>query len=84
MRDRVDDEQIDEMLDKIDLKEGVKAKFFLNLLNLCESAGERLLVFSQYLPPLKFLERLAMKYKGWSPKKEIFIITVDTSVEDQE
>ncbi|MBA0815537.1 hypothetical protein Gohar_000301, partial [Gossypium harknessii] len=61
------DAKIDDLLDKLDIREGAKAKFFLNLLNLCESAGEKLLVFSQYLIPLKFLERLAVKLKGWQP-----------------
>lgn len=84
IKGRVDDEQMDEKLDKINIKKWLKAKFFLNLFNLCESAGKKLLVFSQYLPPLKFLKRLAMKYKGWNPRKEIFIITGDTSAEDRE
>ncbi|XP_039015141.1 protein CHROMATIN REMODELING 35-like [Hibiscus syriacus] len=35
-------------------KEGAKAKLFLNMLNLCESATEKLIVFSQYLIPLLF------------------------------
>ncbi|KAJ0010272.1 hypothetical protein Pint_34167 [Pistacia integerrima] len=39
------DDKMDEILVKLDLKEGVKAKFFFNMLNLCESAGEKLLVF---------------------------------------
>lgn len=34
-------------------------------------------MFSQYLPPMKFLERLTVKVKGWSPGKEIFMITSD-------
>ncbi|KAE8690637.1 putative receptor-like protein kinase [Hibiscus syriacus] len=36
-------------------KEGAKAKLFLNMLNLCESATEKLIVFSQYLIPLLFV-----------------------------
>uniref|UniRef100_A0A5B7AIW7 Putative SNF2 domain-containing protein CLASSY 2-like n=1 Tax=Davidia involucrata TaxID=16924 RepID=A0A5B7AIW7_DAVIN len=83
-KDRVDEDKIDEMLEKMDVKEGVKAKFFYNLLCLCESRGEKLLVFSQYLLPLKFLERLAVKYKGWSPGKEIFVITGDSNAEFRE
>ncbi|KAI3876643.1 hypothetical protein MKX03_027665 [Papaver bracteatum] len=71
--------KIDELLNKVELTHGVKTKFFLNLLVLCESVGEKLLVFSQYLLPLKFLERLVVKTRGWSPGKEIFVITGDSS-----
>lgn len=80
----IDDVRVDQLLENIDMREGVKAKFFLNLIGLCESAGEKLLVFSQYLPPLKFLERLAVKEKGWSMGKELFVITGDSKSEERE
>ncbi|EOA32862.1 hypothetical protein CARUB_v10016175mg [Capsella rubella] len=82
--DDVCDKTMDEMLDKLDVNEGVKAKFFLNLINLCDSAGEKLLVFSQYLIPLKFLERLAALAKGWKLGKEVFVLTGDTISEQRE
>ncbi|KAK2654722.1 hypothetical protein Ddye_014578 [Dipteronia dyeriana] len=75
------DDKMDELLEKLDVRDGVKAKFFLNMLNLCESSGERLLVFSQYLLPLKFLERLSVKVKNWSPGREIFVISGESSAE---
>ncbi|XP_021738664.1 protein CHROMATIN REMODELING 35-like isoform X2 [Chenopodium quinoa] len=78
------DAKIDELVEKIDIREGVKAKFFLNMLRLCESNGEKLLVFSQYLLPLNFLERLAVNRKGWSVGKEIFMICGDTSTDLRE
>ncbi|OVA06195.1 SNF2-related [Macleaya cordata] len=78
------EDKIDALLDKVDIKDGVKAKFFLHMLGLCESAGEKLLVFSQYLLPLKFLERLVVKTKGWSPGKEIFVISGDSSQDQRE
>lgn len=77
----VDVEKIDSVLEKLKETEGVKAKFYLNLLRLCESTGEKLLVFSQYLLPLKFLERLTMKVKNYSVGKEIFVITGDSDSE---
>ncbi|KAK1402692.1 SNF2 domain-containing protein / helicase domain-containing protein [Heracleum sosnowskyi] len=76
-KSRVDQVNIDKILNKLDINEGVKAKFYLDLLHLCESNGEKLIVFSQYLPPIKFLERLTVKVKGWTPGKEIFMITGD-------
>ncbi|XP_030549550.1 protein CHROMATIN REMODELING 35-like [Rhodamnia argentea] len=76
--------KIDELLEKLDVKQGVKAKFFLNILRLCESAGEKLLVFSQFLLPLKFMERLVMKVRSWSLGREIFFISGESSTEERE
>ncbi|XP_030525344.1 protein CHROMATIN REMODELING 35-like [Rhodamnia argentea] len=76
--------KIDELLEKLDVKQGVKAKFFLNILRLCESAGEKLLVFSQFLLPLKFMERLVMKARSWSLGREIFFISGESSTEERE
>ncbi|XP_042517614.1 protein CHROMATIN REMODELING 35-like [Macadamia integrifolia] len=78
------DEKIDDFIGKMDVKDGVKTRFFLNLLGLCESAGEKLLVFSQYLLPLKFLERLIVTTKGWSPGKEILMISGDSTPDQRE
>lgn len=80
----VDNKKMDGFLEKLNLREGVKAKFFLNMLALCESNGEKLLVFSQYLLPLKLMERLAVKEMGWSLDKEIFVITGDTNSKHKE
>ncbi|XP_062216720.1 protein CHROMATIN REMODELING 35-like isoform X2 [Phragmites australis] len=49
----------------IDINDGVKAKFIYNLLSLSEAAGEKVLVFSQYVRSLDFLETLVTKMKGW-------------------
>lgn len=34
--------------------------------------------------PLRLLERLSAKIKGWSPGKELFIITGDSNAENRE
>ncbi|KAL5555496.1 hypothetical protein UlMin_037732 [Ulmus minor] len=78
------DDKMDEVLDKMDIKDGVKAKFFLNLLRLCEARNEKLLVFSQYLLPLKFLERLTVKMKGWFLGREIFVISGESTSDQRE
>ncbi|KAJ7967276.1 protein CHROMATIN REMODELING 35-like [Quillaja saponaria] len=80
----ITDFMMDEMLERLDVNDGVKAKFFLNMLSLCESAGEKLLVFSQYLLPLKFLERLAVVKKSWCPGREIFVISGESSSDQRE
>ncbi|KAK4742292.1 hypothetical protein SAY87_000293 [Trapa incisa] len=78
------DAEMDEILENIDIRQGVKAKFFLNMLALCQSTGEKLLVFSQYLTPLKFLERLVVKERGWCLGKEVFVISGETNAELRE
>lgn len=80
----IDNKKMDKVIDKLNVRDGVKAHFFLSILGLCEATGEKLLVFSQYIPPLKFMERLAMKVKGWSPNKEIFMITGDSNAKHRE
>ncbi|KAL3614039.1 hypothetical protein CASFOL_042113 [Castilleja foliolosa] len=84
VKDRVDEEKIKDMLDKINVREGVKLNFYLNLLNLCESSGEKILVFSQYLLPLKFLEIFTANMKGYSMGKEMFLITGDSDNDARE
>ncbi|KAF4383402.1 hypothetical protein G4B88_023976, partial [Cannabis sativa] len=63
---QTDGNMLDEVVRHLDVNDGVKTKFFLNILNLCEAKKEKLLVFSQYLDPLDFLQKLAMKEKGKS------------------
>ncbi|CAN6843200.1 unnamed protein product [Brassica oleracea] len=76
--------KLDTLLKKINVKDGAKMKFFLNLVSLCESTGEKLLVFSQYIIPLKTLERLMTLTKGWRLGKEMFTITGDSSSGERE
>jgi DNA repair and recombination RAD54-like protein len=83
-KSKYDDIIMDDLITNHNVRDGVKSKFFCNMLNLCESAGEKLLVFSQYLLPLKYLEKLAMKWKGWSLDKEIFVISGDSTTEQRE
>ena len=79
------DKSIDMMIDSIDVRDGAaKARFFMNMLSLASSQGEKLLAFSQYILPMNFLERLLVKVKGWHVGKEIFMILGDTSQEDRE
>ncbi|KAL7234304.1 hypothetical protein ACSBR1_017823 [Camellia fascicularis] len=70
-RKGLDDARMDHILKMLDFTEGLKENFFLNLLGLCESGGEKVLVFNHYLQPLKLLKRLAMKVKGLTLGKEL-------------
>ena len=78
------DAAIDGLVESINVTDGVKARFFINILALANSAGEKLLAFGQYILPMKFLERLLVKTRGWHVGKEIFVISGDTSQEDRE
>ncbi|KAI3968843.1 hypothetical protein MKX01_028993 [Papaver californicum] len=84
IKGHIDEAKIDELLNKVELTDGVKTKFFFTVLALCESTGEKMSVFSQYLLPLKFLERLVVKTRGWSLGKEIFVISGDSSQDQRE
>ncbi|KAF6163067.1 hypothetical protein GIB67_001395 [Kingdonia uniflora] len=83
-RCKVNEDKIEDLLEKINYNDGVKIKFFLNMVRFCESSGEKLIVFGTYLPPLKFLEKLVIKTRGWSVGKQIFLISGDTSAEQRE
>ncbi|KAL6649278.1 hypothetical protein ACP70R_013502 [Stipagrostis hirtigluma subsp. patula] len=64
--------EMDSIIQGIDINDGVKAKFIYNLLSLSEVAGEKVLVFSQYVRSLDFLEALILKMKGWKPGVNTF------------
>jgi DNA repair and recombination RAD54-like protein len=78
------DATIDSLVQSINVTDGVKAKFFSNILALADSAGEKVLAFGQYILPMKFLERLLVKTRGWHVGKEIFVISGDTSPEERD
>ncbi|KAJ3702736.1 hypothetical protein LUZ61_006441 [Rhynchospora tenuis] len=80
----VKDNKIDAILESLDITEGVKARFLLNLLSLAVSNKEKVLVFGRYLSSLKLLEKLVISTKGWTLNKEVFRITGSTSQNDRE
>ncbi|XP_019093383.1 PREDICTED: protein CHROMATIN REMODELING 35-like [Camelina sativa] len=72
-------DEMDEIIKSIDETDGVKTKFFLGLVKLCDYTNEKIIVVSQYVIPLIFLQRLVAKIKGWEDGKETFMIKGDTS-----
>ncbi|KAJ4820237.1 DNA repair/recombination protein [Rhynchospora pubera] len=78
------DNNIDTIVESLDISEGVKARFVLNLLSLAVSNKEKVLVFGRYLNSLKLLEKLVINTKGWTLNKEVFRITGSTSQNDRE
>ncbi|XP_010419326.1 PREDICTED: protein CHROMATIN REMODELING 35-like [Camelina sativa] len=77
-------DEMDEVIKSIDETDGVKTKFFLGLVKLCDYTNEKIIVVSQYVIPLIFLQRLVAKNKGWEDGKETFMIKGDTSLSARE
>ncbi|OQU93171.1 hypothetical protein SORBI_3001G494100 [Sorghum bicolor] len=75
---------MDSIVCGIDISDGVKAKFIHNLLSLSEAAGEKVLVFSQYVRSLHFLETLFTKMKGWKPGVNTFLMDGSSTQEQRE
>ncbi|CAL5056838.1 unnamed protein product [Urochloa decumbens] len=79
------------MVDKAKLKslrscpsEGVKTRFVLEIVNLCEALNERVLVFSQYLDPLSLImEQLKARF-NWSEGKEILLMSGNVLVKNRQ
>ncbi|WVZ55581.1 hypothetical protein U9M48_006222 [Paspalum notatum var. saurae] len=69
---------------RIDISDGVKAKFIYNLLSLSEAAGEKVIVFSQYVRSLDFLETLFARMKGWKPEVNTFLMDGSLTQEQRE
>ncbi|XP_042503617.1 SNF2 domain-containing protein CLASSY 3-like isoform X2 [Macadamia integrifolia] len=53
------------------LNEGVKTRFLMELIQLIEPTKERVLVFSQYIEPLKFIKNQLHSHFGWTEGKEL-------------
>jgi len=64
--------------------EGVKTRFVLEIVRLCEALNERVLVFSQYLRPLSMImEQLKEKF-NWAEGKEILLMSGNVPVKNRE
>ncbi|KAF8693008.1 hypothetical protein HU200_039379 [Digitaria exilis] len=64
--------------------EGVKTKFVLEIVSLCEVLNERVLVFSQYLEPLSLImEQLKARF-SWAEGKEILLMSGNVLVKNRQ
>uniref|UniRef100_A0A0E0NQ45 Uncharacterized protein n=1 Tax=Oryza rufipogon TaxID=4529 RepID=A0A0E0NQ45_ORYRU len=80
----VTNRKIGSIISGIDINDGVKAKFVHNLLSLSEATGEKVLVFSQYVRSLIFLEKLVSRMKGWKSEVHIFRVTGGSTQDQRE
>ncbi|KAG0504240.1 hypothetical protein KC19_6G043800 [Ceratodon purpureus] len=68
----------------IDLKQGAKLRWVMDLVELCDAAKEKVLIFSEYLYSLALIENEAMRRMKWSKGSQILRIdgSMDTSVRE--
>jgi DNA repair and recombination RAD54-like protein len=70
--------------DNIDLKQGVKLRWVLDLVQLCDAAKEKVLIFSEYLYALELIENVAMHRMKWSKGSQILRIDGKMDIADRE
>lgn len=63
---------------------GVKTKFVLEIVRLCEAMKERVLVFSQYLEPLSLIMDQLSKMFNWTEGEEILLMSGNVLVQNRE
>lgn len=66
----------------IDVKQGVKLRWVLDLVQLCDDAKEKVLIFSEYLYTLALIENMAVQKMKWS--KDSQILRLDGKLAPQE
>ncbi|KAH9576958.1 hypothetical protein CY35_01G189800 [Sphagnum magellanicum] len=59
----------------VKVRDGAKLRWVLDLVRLCHAAGEKLLIFSEYLYSLALIENMASHQMGWS--KGVQILRLD-------
>lgn len=76
--------KMDSIIHGININDGVKARFVYNLVSHSEAAKEKVLVFSQYVRSLDFLEKLFTKMKGWKAGVNTFLMDGGLTQEQRE
>ncbi|KAF3793020.1 SNF2 domain-containing protein CLASSY 3, partial [Nymphaea thermarum] len=68
-------------LSKEQIHDGVKVRFVIELVQLCEAINEKILVFSQFIDPLVIIKRHLVSFFGWTDGREV--LQLDGSIIDQ-
>uniref|UniRef100_A0A5K1CJS2 Helicase ATP-binding domain-containing protein n=2 Tax=Nymphaea colorata TaxID=210225 RepID=A0A5K1CJS2_9MAGN len=68
-------------LSKEQIHDGVKVRFVIELVQLCEAINEKILVFSQFIDPLVIIKRHLISFFGWTDGREV--LQLDGSIIDQ-
>lgn len=65
---------------KFNIDEGVKARFLLRLIRFSDALNERVLVFSQYRDPLRFIQEQLESLFSWKGGREVLYIDGEVDV----
>ncbi|KAL5057744.1 hypothetical protein RYX36_029348 [Vicia faba] len=78
----VDKEQLEKL--RLDPYVGVKTKFLVELVNLCVAVNEKVLVFSQFIPPLRLIVEQLNSIFNWAEGKEILYMDGTTDLKEKQ
>ncbi|GAB4857730.1 hypothetical protein Ancab_015637 [Ancistrocladus abbreviatus] len=68
---------------KGDVNAGVKTRFVMELIRLSIALDEKVLIFSQFIKPLKFIKELLESHLGWSEGQEMLFMTGEISEQER-
>ncbi|CAI8612568.1 unnamed protein product [Vicia faba] len=78
----LDKEQLEKV--RLDPNRGVKTKFLVEFVRLCDAANEKVLVFSQFIKPLRLIiDQLSLAYK-WTEGKEMLFMDGEVDLQGRQ
>ncbi|GER29551.1 chromatin remodeling 31 [Striga asiatica] len=63
---------------------GVKARFLIKLIQLSGQVGEKVLVFSQFIPPLRHIMSLVTRHLSWAEGREVMYLDGDIKMNERQ
>ncbi|KAH9558410.1 hypothetical protein CY35_06G006600 [Sphagnum magellanicum] len=70
--------------ENVNVKDGAKLRWVTDLMELCDAAGEKLLIFSEYLYSLALIENVIAHRMGWGKGLQILRIDGKTHLLERE
>ncbi|CAM6048108.1 unnamed protein product [Sphagnum compactum] len=70
--------------ENVNVKDGAKLRWVTDLMGLCDAAGEKLLIFSEYLYSLALIENVIARRMGWGKGLQILRIDGKTQLLERE
>ncbi|CAM5998800.1 unnamed protein product [Sphagnum balticum] len=70
--------------ENVNVKDGAKLRWVTDLMRLCDAAGEKLLIFSEYLYSLALIENVIAHRMGWGKGLQILRIDGKTQLLERE
>ncbi len=70
--------------ENVNVKDGAKLRWVTDLMGLCDAAGEKLLIFSEYLYSLALIENVIAYRMGWGKGLQILRIDGKTNLLERE